>query len=385
MKGYLVTSQKNECFGCAACNQICPVSAIQMVEDGEGFLYPKVDLDKCISCGQCHRACPVENTITPKYPGKSLVGFSFQTDIRNRSASGGAFNALVNCATDDSTIFGVEWQSRSSAIHSKASKNEAYKRFSKSKYVQSIIGDAYGDAKELLDVGKDVLFIGTPCQVAGLRSYLKKDYINLLCVDLVCHGVPSSKTLERYLQSMDRQGRKVTGIDFREKVAKRNGKVDSKCAALHYSDGADKIVDYESSGFLRGFACGLFFRPSCATCPFACAGRVSDLTIGDAWGIEKNNPRLNPHEGVSLILVNTKKGEAAAEQMKHTMMLEEVSTEILISGNGRLKSPDSGHQNRNDFLRRIDTEDFEKLVQEYIPRISWARRAGHAVKRLIRG
>lgn len=385
MNGYLVTNQKNECFGCGACNKICPVSAIQMEEDHEGFLYPKVDQDKCISCGQCHKVCPAENLIPTEYPRKSLVGYSTQTGVRNKSASGGAFHALVDCASDGTVIFGVEWQNRSRAVYAKASRNDAYKRFSKSKYVQSVVGDAYIEAKELLDAGRDVLFVGTPCQIAGLRRFLKRDYINLLCVDLVCHGVPSSKTLEQYLQSMDRGSCKVTGIDFREKVTKRNGTADSKCAVLHYSDGTNKAVDYESSGFLRGFACGLFFRPSCATCPFACASRVSDLTIGDAWGIEKEKPKLNPHEGVSLILVNTEKGEAAAEQMKCAMMLEEVSTETMVSGNGRLKSPDRGHQKRCEFFQRFESEDFEKLIQEFIPRISLVRRAGHAIKRLIRG
>lgn len=385
MNGYLVTKQKNECFGCGACNQICPVSAIQMEEDHEGFLYPKVDMDKCISCGQCHKVCPAENLIPFEYPRKSLVGYSAQTGVRNNSASGGAFHALADCANDGTAIFGVEWKNRCGVAYAKASRDDAYKRFSKSKYVQSVIGNAYIEAKENLDAGRNVLFVGTPCQIAGLRGFLKKDYANLLCVDLVCHGVPSSKTLEQYLQSMDRGNCKVTGVDFREKVVKRNGTVDSKCAVLHYSDGTNKTVDYESSGFLRGFACGLFFRPSCATCPFACASRVSDLTIGDAWGIEKENPKLNPHEGVSLILVNTEKGEAAAEQMKCAMMLEEVSTETMVSGNGRLKSPDRGHQKRSEFFKRFESEDFEKLVQEFIPRISLVRRVGHAIKRLIRG
>lgn len=385
MKGYLVTNQKNECFGCGACNQICPVAAIDMEEDHEGFLYPKVDIDKCISCRQCHKVCPAENMIPSEYPRKTLVGYSVQTGVRNNSASGGAFYALVNCTNDEAAIFGVEWQSRSRAAHAKAPRDDAYKRFSKSKYVQSVIGNAYTEAKEHLDAGRNVMFVGTPCQIAGLRGFLKKDYANLLCVDLVCHGVPSSKTLERYLQSRDRRSCKVIGIDFREKVTKRNGTVDSKCAVLHYADGTDKIVDYESSGFLRGFACGLFFRPSCAVCPFACASRVSDLTIGDAWGIEKENPKLNPHEGVSLILVNTEKGDAAVEQMKHTMTLEEVCTETLVSGNGRLKSPDRGHQKRSEFFDRFESEDFEKLIQEYIPRISFVRRAGHEIKRLIRG
>ena len=385
MSGYLITSKKSECFGCGACQQICPVSAIQMEEDCEGFLYPMVDTARCVNCNLCHKSCPAENPVTLNKPQKALAGFSVQNEIRNHSASGGAFRALVDAVSDNAVVFGVEWQSRNKAVHAKATKEDAYDRFSKSKYVQSIIGSTYREVKSCLDSDQDVLFVGTPCQVAGLCSYLKKEYSNLLCVDLVCHGVPSSKVLLRYFESKDKSGCQVSGIDFREKVRKHQGKVDSKCAKLHFSNGKFRIVDYESSGFLRGFACGLFFRPSCAECPFACAERISDLTIGDAWGIETENPSLNPHEGVSLLLVNTDKGNYEVSCMQDQMILHEVSIEKMVSGNGRLKSPDKGHPSRDVFFRRFESEDFEKLVEEFIPKISLLRRVVHATKRLIRG
>ena len=153
---------------------------------------------------------------------------------------------------------------------------------------------------------------------------------------------------------------------------------------LHYRNGKERIVDYDKSGYLRGFANGLFFRPSCSVCPFACDKRISDLTIGDAWGIEKEKLNLNPHQGVSLILVNNNKGEQWMERVQKVMVLYKVSTQQMVSENGRLKCPDKGHINRQDFFNRYVDEDFEKLVQDLIPRISLGRKIGHKIKEMKR-
>lgn len=383
MKGFLVSGEKNECYGCGACMQTCPVKAITMEEDDEGFLYPFINNNLCISCNKCHSVCPIEANLTLNKPMQAHVGFCVSIDKRRKSASGGAFYAITKVSTPDTTVFGVEWKSRSSARHEKRDVDTAYERFSKSKYVQSDIGNSYIETKQELLMGKSVVFTGTPCQIAGLKTFLGKDYENLLCVDLVCHGVPSGKVLECYIN--DNEGKeKIEGIDFRHKVYKK-GEWQSKCAVLKYKSGKRKVVDYDTSGFLRGFACGLFFRPSCATCQFACQERVSDLTIGDAWGIEKIRPEMNPHEGISLILVNGEKGDSWRKKMESFMQMEEVDFDILVEGNARLREPDRGHSKRKEFFENLCNTSFEKLVQMYIPRISYIRKIGHLIKKYLLG
>lgn len=384
MRGYLLTKLKNECFGCGSCYQVCPKKAIQMKVDAEGFLYPTVDTEKCIRCNLCHKACPAEHLPEKNEPMQALAGFVNDSSIRKQSASGGAFKAIVKCAAENAHVYGVEWSSRNSVKHSCASRADAYSKFSKSKYIQSDTNETFMAVKSDLDNGIEVVYVGTPCQLAGLKSYLGKYYQGLLSVDLVCHGVPSSAVLERYFQSCEKRSNTIVKINFREKAV-RNGKLNSKCAVIEYSNGKRKIVDYDSSGFLRGFANGLFFRPSCATCPFACSGRVSDLTIGDAWGIEHIDSAINPHEGVSLILANTEKGALWARKLDAMMQLASYNIGEIVSGNGRLKNPDKGHKRRAEFFERYQSEDFEKLVQDIIPRVSNLRKIAYKLKMIIKG
>jgi coenzyme F420-reducing hydrogenase beta subunit len=382
MIGFLSTGDKKECFGCGACFNACPKHAIIMQQDNEGFLYPTVNSEKCVSCNLCHNVCPQEKGQKYYEISKAFVGYNLEYNVRKESSSGGAFKSIIDAVQTDTVVFGVEWNGRSNAVHTQSPKCEAYERFRKSKYIQSDTGNTYQQVKELLKIGREIIYVGTPCQISGLKTYLGQDSKNLLCVDIVCHGVPSGKILENYFKSIDKKNDKVKRIDFRQKE-KRNNVLDSKCALLTYESGKQRVADYDSSSFLRGFANGLFFRPSCAVCPFAQAKRTSDLTIGDAWGVEKAIPELNPHEGVSIILVNTDKGKSLVQQIltNHNSYYTEVSSELIISGNGRLNRPDVGHSKRDSFFEKYEEYDFEKLVQKYIPKISKIRKMASRIKR----
>lgn len=380
---YLQSGKKSQCFGCGGCEQVCPVKAITMTTDSEGFSYPSIDNSICVNCGRCTAVCPAAEAVDFHTPGKALAGHSVQKDVRSRSASGGAFWAIAKAAPDNAVIFGAEWNGRSTVCHGYAPAAQAYERFHKSKYIQSQMGRSYIHVKQYLRQGTPVIFTGTPCQIAGLRAFLGEDDPNLLCVDLVCHGVPSGKVLEKYLQDAQSPRNPIKAIEFRYKNHS-HGKWDSKCAKLIFASGKEKIVDYDSSAFLRGFATGLFFRPSCGECPFAQRNRVSDLTIGDCWGIEKHDPAEDPHKGISLVLVNTPKGEAMLKKMTDLMEMKEVSLEMAVAGNARLGKPDKGHKNRADFFAQIDSQPFGSLVQKYVPRISAVRKIGHRIKLELR-
>ena len=384
MSGYLLTGDKTECFGCGACFQICPTQAIKMTVDNEGFLYPSLNSLKCVKCNSCHKACPMENMPLKEHIKIAVAGYDPNPSVRKNSASGGAFSTILDAADSDTVVFGVEWEDRSKAGHVAANVDEASLRFRKSKYIQSNTNFVYKEVKRELLIGKNVIFVGTPCQIAGLKAFLHYDYDRLLSVDIVCHGVPSGKVLEKYLLSQDRKNNPIIRIDFREKI-KQGSRIDSKCAVLHYEHGQKKVIDYDSSGFLRGFANGLFFRPSCSVCKFACSERIADLTMGDAWGIERIKPEMNPHMGVSLVFANTEKGVQWTKQILKGDTWFEMDADDLVAGNGRLNSPDRGHEKREIFFNQIDDTDFEKLIKSLIPRISAIRKIGSKVKHWIRG
>lgn len=352
-----------------------------MIADNEGFEYPSIDESKCISCGLCKKVCIAENEQVKILPTKALALVQ-NDDVLSKSSSGGAFYTIVeNC--DENTIFyGVDWDNRSSAKHLRASKAEAFDRFRKSKYVQSVIGDSYNDVKNDLKNGLSVVFVGTPCQVAGLKCFLNKNYDNLLTIDLICHGVPSSKMLESYFLDIEKKNNPVKSIEFRIKKIV-DGKWNSKFAILTYDNDSKEYIEYDTSAFLRGYDNGLFFRPSCSTCEFACRERISDITIGDFWGGADENT-YDVHKGTSLVMLNTEKGKAFFDGV-NCEKIDVVNYEEVASHNARLNKPDKGHPKRDEFFERLEKESFSNLIQEYAPRVPKWKKFGHKILTKIRG
>lgn len=380
MNGYLNTYEKTECFGCGACVQACPKGAISMRNDEEGFLYPQIDKTECMHCNCCHKVCPVEAAIALSSPKIGYIGYNVEVNTRLQSASGGAFKAIIDALGSDTIVFGAEWATRSLAVHSWAPAERAYERFSGSKYVQSQIGTSFSECKNFLEKGKAVLFTGAPCQIAGLRAYLRKEYTRLLCVDIVCHGVPCSKTLEHYIDYQEkRMHKKITAVHFRKKHQLCEG-WNSKCVEIVYEEGNATVEDPEKNPYMRGFSYGLFFRPSCSKCPFSTIARCSDITIGDAWGVERMYPELNVHQGISLLIANSQQGVALITHVKRYMTLRDVSIDTLVSGNARLRAPDKGHGKREQFFQHQDVEKFDRLVYQCIPKTPLIRRLGHRLK-----
>ena len=313
---------KNDCCGCGACAQQCPKGCIAMVEDEQGFRYPKVDLDLCVDCHLCEKVCPVINQSQSHEPVATYAAKNGNDTERMASSSGGVFIALAKRIIDEGgVVFGARFDDNWDVCHDYAETLDGVHSFQGSKYVQSRIGDTYRQAESFLREGRKVMFTGTPCQIAGLRLFLRKDYATqLLLVDIVCHVTPSPLVWRDYLKyitrekcvsvGVDAEHLKLSGISFRDKrlgwekygfsvrynsLLCGNGKRD---AELFFEPSYNNV-------FMRGFLKDIYLRPSCYSCPAKSAKSGSDITLADFWGVASPYPQLYDEGGVSLLLANT--------------------------------------------------------------------------------
>lgn len=315
---------KKDCCGCAACVQICPKVCIRLVEDAEGFLYPHVDRNSCIDCGLCEKVCPIINVGGPREPLRCYAAKNKDERIRMESSSGGIFTLLAeNIIDDGGVVFGARFDDKWEVVHDYTETKAGLAAFRGSKYVQSRIGNTFRQAESFLKEGRKVLFSGTPCQIKGLKLYLRKDYDNLLTVDFICHGVPSPGVWRQYLDETFRKpdrraGRGkntvlsspkdisvITGISFRDK--KLGWKKFSFVVRGKSAGQADKnsvlLSDiHQNNVYMKAFLSDLILRPSCYGCRAKGGRSGSDITIADFWGIQNIMPDFDDDKGVSLVL-----------------------------------------------------------------------------------
>lgn len=322
-------TDKRNCCGCAACVQRCPKQCISLKEDEEGFLYPFVDENICIGCGLCEKVCPVlHQPDTGRKPIAVYAAKNKDEEIRRNSSSGGVFSALAERTINEGgVVFGACFDDKWEVIHAYAETSEDLEKFRGSKYVQSRIGNTYKEAEEFLKSGRPVLFSGTPCQIAGLKLFLRKEYTNLLTVDIICHGVPSPSVWRKYLkEEIARQMRKmrlplrhpitdikIESISFRDKTLGWKKYSFALIITRTNYNGWKSVITFrtpnDKNPYMRGFLENIYLRPSCFTCPAKCGKSNSDITIGDFWGIEHITPEIDDNKGVNCILINTKHGE----------------------------------------------------------------------------
>lgn len=309
---------KEQCCGCEGCSQSCPVGAIRMESDADGFLYPVANPDICIECGLCHKVCPMGIT---EHGDKQLIAIKAYKnpvdEVRLRSSSGGLFSKLAAATLNrGGVVCGAAFDTPLRVKHIVIDTLEQLPLLCGSKYLQSEIGDSYVEIRTLLESGREVLFSGTPCQVAGLISFLGKDYPNLMLVDFICHGVPSPEVWRACLfESLQKSGAdmeyRVNGVNFRDK---RNGwKHYGVSLTLKHFNGTLKEI-YEPASrntFMKGFLNDIYLRPSCYSCKFKAGYSGSDITLGDFWGIDRVNSLFDDDKGVSLVFINTYKGKDA--------------------------------------------------------------------------
>lgn len=336
-----------------------------MQQDGEGFFYPKVDTSVCIDCHLCERVCPVNNQSVERKPLGTFAAKSLIDDVRIQSSSGGLFTLLAEHTIEQGGIvFGVRWDEEWNVRHDYTETEEELVKFRSSKYLQSIIGDSYLKVEKFLKEGREVMFTGTPCQIAGLKHFLRKEYDNLLTVEVICHSVPSADVWQQYLseklQSLKWDKSDIRHISFRDKRTGWKGysfTIENKKSEVYTELGS-------KNSFMRGFLADLYTRPSCHACPAKQLRSGSDITLGDFWGIESLMPKIDDNRGVSAVLANTEKGCKALNDLP--MQIYPLSYEELIKRNSALIRSVTGPKNRAEFFkgnRRTFEEKIKILIK----------------------
>lgn len=355
-------TKKKDCCGCAACAQRCPKACITMQEDSEGFLYPEIDMKVCINCGLCEKVCPVIHQGQQRRPLAVYAAKNEDIKIRLSSSSGGVFTALAESVIDEEGIvFGAKFDKDWTIIHDYVETKEGLSAFRSSKYVQSRIGDSFKIAEDFLKGGRKVLFSGTPCQIAGLKRFLRKEYDNLLTVDFICHGVPSPGVWREYLkEEIARQCGKnsvfshpdikrkvrIEKISFRDK--RLGWKKYSFTLILSVPDrhGEKNTVLLSENKyhnlFLQGFLRNLYLRPSCHHCKVKGFSSGSDITIADFWAINHYLPKENDHRGYSLCMFNS--------DVKLQCKMFQLDVEKVCKTNSTIYHSSEEHKNRALFF-----------------------------------
>ena len=364
---------KTLCCGCNACGDICGQGAISFETDHEGFWYPKVDTNVCTNCGLCERVCPMQKeSLLPKgqYESPICIG-AYHKDlvIRFDSTSGGLFSAFAAAMyKQGGYVSGAVYTELFDVINFISNNKRDLKRLRSSKYVQSSAIGLYKEIKRLLVSGEKVLACGAPCQMAALRTYLGKDYDNLLIVDFLCRACNSPKVFHKYLDSLEKQYQgKIVAIkdknkdhgwrSLARKITFDNGKV-------YYGEGHD-------DHYRRGYHLNVYCRPSCYNCKFKGSPRIADITLGDFWGIENVAPSLDKDLGTSMVSINNDKGKRFFDTIKDKLVWHEVRLDQILAGN-RMPFVGGGIQypswiNREKFFNAIDQMPFDQAAEKFFP------------------
>lgn len=357
----ITITDKAQCCGCSACAQRCPRQCISMQMDNEGFLYPQVDISKCVDCHLCEKVCPVINQYDTRTPLKVYAAKNSDDEVRRLSSSGGIFTLLAEqTIKDGGVVFGACWDNEWNVKHDCVDNISDLQRFRSSKYLQSVIGDAYLKTDQFLKTGRKVMFTGTPCQIAGLKHFLRKEYDNLLAVEIICHSVPSPGVWQQFLttrlHTLKWNKSDIRNISFRDK--KTGWKTYS--FVIENKDGNSFIELSSKNAFMRGFLADLYTRPSCHACPAKQLKSGSDITLGDFWGIESLMPEIDDDKGVSALIVNSDKGK----QVLHNINVElhEVQYNELTTRNPALVKYFPITPKRTEFFKE-DGNTFEEKVK----------------------
>lgn len=404
----IIINEKDKCCGCAACLQRCPKNCISLVNDNEGFLYPVVDKESCIDCGLCEKVCPIINEGTPRDPIKVFAAINTNEEIRMKSSSGGIFTLLAEqVIKEGGVVFGARFDEQWQVQLDYTETIEGIAAFRGSKYVQARTGSTYRQAESFLKQGRKVMFTGTPCQIAGLKKFLRKEYENLLTVDFVCHGVPSplvwSKYLKERLASLGEKNSVLFSSKFKdvskrtislEDISFRNknlgwkkfsfvlyGKTRRGDSRRRENTVLFSCMHYKDT-YMRAFLNNLILRPSCHNCKCKEGKSNADLTIADFWGIDNYNPNMDDDKGTSLILIYTFNGKKCF--FKLNLLKTEECIENARKYNPGLESICKPHPNRILFFKEIKRKNSVKKMIDNMLKPSLVRKCILLCERIIK-
>lgn len=362
----IIINDKTLCSGCAACTNACPVDAISMQEDEEGFLYPLVDINRCIKCSKCIRVCPYINSeFTVKADSEELskcyAAYNKNEEVRYQSSSGGIFRVFADkVLSENGVVFGAAFDNKFEVYHKSARTDEDVKKFMGSKYLQSRMDLVYREVEKNLNKKEKVLFTGVACQIAGLKRYLKTDYENLVCVDVICCAVGSPKIWREYLKNFF-PNLHINLVNFRDKCSGWNSStMKIKNGEQEYACCIYKDLYFKS---LRN---NVFSRPACGTCKFKNKNRISDITIADCWGYQKIAPEMNDNRGLSSVIVHTEKGEKILNSVHKQLAIKEISLADIEEFNSNYMRSESFNKTmRDNFWKDYKKMPFKRLIRKY--------------------
>ena len=399
-------AKKEDCCGCTACAQRCPKGCITLQADSEGFSYPFVDTNLCNNCGICVKVCPVINQKQSHKPVKVLAAINNNEEIRLKSSSGGIFSLLAEQTLKaGGVVFGAAFNKNWEAEHIYVENAEELERLRGSKYVQSNINNSYKEAERFLKDGREVLFSGTPCQIAALKLFLRKEYRNLTTIDVVCHGAPSPKVWNMYLKEITSKLLKdmpdekiqsvppiggtskscIEAISFRSKIT--GWKKFSFLLKLNFSnyDGKNTAVfaeDLHKNSYMQAFLSDLILRPSCYACPAKDSKCGSDITLADLWGSHEICPELDDDQGLSLILIKNK------EKTLPKFYYKEINYCDALKHNPAIEKSVAEPQKRTKFFKLVDkygvTKTTEKCLHKSRICILWEKILWNIKNRILK-
>ena len=354
-----IYNKKEECYGCTACLNICPVNAIKMETDKQGFKYAVIDEAKCIKCGLCKKTCPYINLPKKSQEFTAYAAKNKNEKIRMQSTSGGIFTELASYIINKKGIvYGASLDKNLTVVHTRIDKIENLELLRGSKYVQSDLKEIFKEIKKELENHKLILFSGTPCQVAGLKKFLKKDYNNLVLVDLICHGVPSPLIFKEQIKLLEKKS-KVKNYLFR---VKKNG-WHTHTEQVEYENGKIDNTSSLSQRYKQLFNKNLILRPCCFECQFSNLNRVGDITIGDYWGVEKYYPEFDDNKGINLVILNTKRGIDLFNEIKNNLNVIKLNREQILQQ--PLQHPSNKPLKYDSFWNDYYNKKYNQVLNKY--------------------
>lgn len=354
--------EKSTCTGCWACVGICPKGCISMESDEQGFLYPVIERDKCVRCGECDRVCSLAaQKANQKNTPKAFAAFARDEQVQKNSSSGGIFTLLCRAVlAEGGIVSGVAMkQDMRKAEHIFVENDSEIAALRGAKYLQSELPGCFPQIKGLLGDGRTVLFSGSPCQVSGLKAYLGKEYENLLCVDMICHGVPSPMIWAKYCEETEKKASgKISSVNFR-------------CKKYTWEKLRDKdkniYMPKKQDPYMRLFLADYSLRPSCYACLHKGISRKSDITIADFWGVNRIVPGFSNGAGTSLIMAHTEKGEQYLQKISDSTVMQEADPIAAVQKNGAAVNSAQRPQRQAEFWNELKNRSIGQLADEFVP------------------